>query len=106
MPPPIESTPLSHNSAPKKVQFAMRTTVRGLSHYAIARLDESNRPRTGSGRDRERAIADALHRARVFYADLDVERSVLRAEARHEKIDLVLVDDTLHLPNCRDRGAA
>ena len=81
-----------------QMRLAMRTVRRGARHHAVVTIAKSCRSCAGQGIDREAAIADALHRSRIFYAGGDVERGVLLAEARNEKVDLVLVNDTLHLP--------
>ena len=70
---------------------------RGVSHFAIAALDK-DKPKAGRGQDRESAIADALPRNRIFYANSDVERDVVQAQARHARLQLLLIDDVLHLP--------
>jgi len=56
------------------------------------------RPLPGRGPNRESAIADALGRRQIFYADESVERDVLRAEAHCQKVQLILVRDMLHRP--------
>jgi hypothetical protein len=87
--------------SPNKVHLAMHITRRGARHFAVVAVAKADRSSAGAGDDREAAIADALHRNRIFYADLAVERDVVLAEARKNRIELVLVDDTLYLPSSK-----
>ncbi len=82
---------------PRPVPIRLATAHRGRDHRAMAvfpgRVDQP--PRSGRGPDRESAIAAALHRTCIFYADLEVERAVILAEARGADLVLLLDDATL-----------
>ena len=69
---------------------------RGPYHLALGMRPGEARPRPGRDANRERAIADALHCSRIFYANANVERDVLLAESRCERIRLLLEGETLH----------
>jgi hypothetical protein len=64
------------------VPVILTVTQRGITYFALASYPKSKdiRPRAGRGVDRETAIADALHKSRIFYAGQDVENELLRAQ--------------------------
>lgn len=80
------------------IRVLLTTIQRGVNYFALASYPKAKdiRPRPGRGHDRETAIADALHKSRIFYAGQDVENEVLRAESLARKMEFVLEGDTLH----------
>ena len=81
---------------PRPIPICLATARRGHDHRALAVFPGMvDQPRSGHGPDRESAIAAALHRTCIFYADLEVEREVILAEARGADIVLLLDDITL-----------
>ena len=80
---------------PRPVPIRLATAHRGRDHRAVAVFPHRSSPRSGRGPDRESAIAAALHRTCIFYADLELEREVIRAEARGADLVLLLDDSTL-----------
>ena len=85
------------------IRFTLRLCRRATGYVAVAGVPGEARSRMGHGPDREAAIADALHRCRIFYAGPDIERDVIVAETRRDKVDLVLVDDTVHFANANTK---
>ena len=83
------------SSRPRCFAVELSLIQNGVNHLVIA--TRSDYPRPGSCRawDREFAIADALHCSRIYYANAEVERDVLLAEARGHKIKLLLEGETL-----------
>jgi hypothetical protein len=83
---------------PRPVPVRLATAHRGHDHRALAVFPTlPDQPRPGRGPDRESAIARALHRTCIFYADPAVEAEIIRAEARGADLVLLLDDVTLHL---------
>jgi len=78
-------------------RFAVEISLiqKGVNHLVIASRSDYPRPRACRAWDREFAIADALHCSRIYYANAEVERDVLSAEARGHKIKLLLEGETL-----------
>lgn len=81
---------------PRPIPIRLATVHRGHDHRAMAQFPGVDQPlRSGRGPDRESAIAAALHRTCIFYADPDLEREVILAEARGADLVLLLDDITL-----------
>jgi hypothetical protein len=82
----------------RAVPVRIATAHRGRDHRALAVFPHRpDQPRPGQGPDRESAIARALHRTCIFYADPSVEAEIIRAEVRGADLVLLLDDVTLHL---------
>lgn len=79
----------------RPIPIRLATAHRGRDHRAMAMFPNRDSPRSGRGPDRESAIAAAVHRTCIFYADLQVEREVILAEARGADLVLLLDDCTL-----------
>jgi hypothetical protein len=76
----------------------MICTKRGKhGHCAVAAPAGAANPNVheGHGNTREDAIASALHRSRIFYADPGLERDILVAEARQTATFVRLHEHTL-----------
>lgn len=83
---------------PRLVPVRLATAHRGRDHHALAVFPAlPDQPHPGHGPDRESAIARALHRTCIFYADPAVEAEIIRAEARGADLVLLLDDVTLYL---------
>jgi hypothetical protein len=82
----------------RPVPVRLATAHRGHDHHALAVFPHlPDQPRPGRGPDRESAIARALHRTCIFYADPSVEAEIIRAEVRGADLLVLLDDVTLHL---------
>jgi hypothetical protein len=82
-------------SRPRRLAVELSLAQKGVNHLVIATRSDYPRPRACRAWDREFAIADALHCSRIYYANAEVERDVLLAEARGAKIKLLLEGENL-----------
>ncbi|MEO8802967.1 MAG: hypothetical protein ABI304_11560 [Rudaea sp.] len=90
--------------SPTGTPVSITLLQRGVDHFALVAFPRSANPRPhpGRGHNRDSAIADALQCRQVFYGDSYVERAVLSAASRFEKVHLILTEDTLHLEPVTD----
>jgi len=77
--------------------YLICTSADDRGHHAVAAQpsDPARTVHRGEGKTREEALAKALHCTRIFYADPEVERDVLVAEARERPVLWRVHDHTI-----------
>ena len=76
----------------------LRVTIvsRGVNHFAIVDICDGGKPRPGRGIGPEAAIANALNRNRVKFADDAVKDAVHDTALSGNKAELILNGETLY----------